>query len=653
MIAPHHPGPETQTTETQATEPGALAVRSMEKAALLLAGGSSASHRVPRRHVSAEQLQKNAHLFTRVAHQRMLDINVLLRTAQDQETANTHNVEIVCSGTHQEDRRRMLEKFRFVPIENGIGGRLSTLPTPLSTWPQRTEVPCWNCEETFETPPLTLPLCLEPKFGVFRVEGIFCNFRCALRFAHDRYFRSPLFSDIVNMAKNVAHIYFGIPMDTLYAVQPAPDPKKTLRKYNPVSGLSIEEYRDPDLCARSAPLHDPPFLSYAAVLEANSQRYQELKQQGAEKRARTQINPTTQSIVVHVGEDVALSDSALSNLRRPSEAPMPLPAVPVSNEQTQRLRDAVSTVHKMSSNDLSMLTPGVRRIVCADIKKGYGSCYFDEKMSQAEQGDTAVGTLRIPLHGEPHESPPASAPAKATKTAKTAKTMKTTITAITATNASRPNALAAADLVGSSAAVAATDLRVSSADSVSLVEPTAAAPDTCSDPKPARQTAAAVAAVASKGAKGSSKAGTATKGASSKLTTPKASTALAPAMAPALEPVLAPALEPVPAPALEPVPAPALEPVPAPAIMEPVPAPAIMEPVPVPAIMEPVPVPAIMEPVLVPALAPALEPTLGMIGGTEAVQYTAAPETAAPTTTKPVTKRAAKKRPAPLVSDGV
>jgi len=330
--------------------------------ALVQSGATAAFHRVTRKVATPEEMRKNAHLFTRVAQQRMLDIHVLLRSAQP--SSASRNVEIVCSNAH---RTRASARWRQIAMQS-VGPRVATVPVPMSQWPRSTQIPCWTCEETFDTPPMPLVLSFEPKFGVFRIEGLFCNVRCMLWHAHSRYGKSAMYADIVHMSKNIAHLYFDIPMSHLYGVLPAPDPKKTLRKYQPDGGLSVEEYRDARFVARAAPVQEPPFLSFSVVLEATSAR---------------ERDPTTNARVVNAGEESSTMDPSLAGMKRPIGAvSVAVAGTHQRDERTQQLSEAMNVLTTLPDAHLGRLPAGVRRVIRADKEKHYGTSELPQTVAE-------------------------------------------------------------------------------------------------------------------------------------------------------------------------------------------------------------------------------------------------------------------------------
>jgi len=325
------------------------------QAALVSSGVTPAQSRAVRKCATPEEMARSAHLFARVAQQRMLDINGRLRSAQPGSAAR--NGEIVCSGAHRAGAAR---RWRQIAMQS-IGPRAASVPVPMTAWPRSSEIPCWTCEERFDSPPMPLVLSFEPKFGVFRIEGLFCNVRCMLWHAHVRYSRTPMYADIVNMSKNIAHLYFGIPMTELYGVLPAPDPKKTLRKYQPEGGLSIEQYRDQRFVARAAPEQEPPFLSFAVVLEAA----------GASTR-----DPATGARVIMTGEENSTVDPSLVGVKRPLDRDVALAGVPMRDERTGEVTRALTLLTQLPDAQLGRQSAAVRRVIRADKDKGYGHAEF-------------------------------------------------------------------------------------------------------------------------------------------------------------------------------------------------------------------------------------------------------------------------------------
>ena len=149
---------------------------------------------------------------------------------------------------------------------------LTTLPICDKEWHNQTNIPCWNCEEAFTTVPLAIPLSIEPKMETYHVKGNFCSVPCALRYIYTEYYHSSKYNDIVAMFLNICRTIFEIKFPKGYSLRIPPNPKEVLKKYNPKTGITLEEYRDVDFLVGDTPIYNPPFISSGIVLQANIHR---------------------------------------------------------------------------------------------------------------------------------------------------------------------------------------------------------------------------------------------------------------------------------------------------------------------------------------------------------------------------------------------
>lgn len=144
---------------------------------------------------------------------------------------------------------------------------LQTLPICDSNWPTKTDIPCWNCEETFSTIPLTIPISLEPKMMVYKVKGNLCSIQCGLRYIYTEYRNSSQYQSVIAMFMEVCRRVFAIPIERGYNLRIPPNPKEVLLKYNPGSGITIDEYRSLDFLVGNNPISNPPFISTGLILQ--------------------------------------------------------------------------------------------------------------------------------------------------------------------------------------------------------------------------------------------------------------------------------------------------------------------------------------------------------------------------------------------------
>ena len=316
------------------------------ESALELAEGVAPVVRTGRPEASAEQFAQAADRFVRKMNPRLLD-------ARAMALAGPPTVEVA-------PRLMPVGPMRAI-------GRPSTGIRQMQTWPNRTELPCWNCEEGFDTTPLPLVKSHEPKLGMFTVEGNFCSLECILRHATDRYGRAPQFADMIMLTKTVLHLDFGLDPAQMRARTAAPDPKKTLARYNPEGGLTVAEYRRGWLSADCpVPLQEPPFLSYGVVLLGVGGPV-------------AGVNPSSGNLVVlpSAGQDSLEQDRRVLGRKRPAGVAFKVPgSASLDGPEVERIRNAMATVRGISDADLANLPANVARVVRADLEKGFGVARF-------------------------------------------------------------------------------------------------------------------------------------------------------------------------------------------------------------------------------------------------------------------------------------
>ena len=101
-------------------------------------------------------------------------------------------------------------------------------------WPEKTNVWCWHCCHSFETPPCFVPTLWDTKRDRLKYFGVFCSWSCAKTYNSDMRdcksgFRSQLMTSIVRtLGGKTIHI------------NPAP-PKQALKVFG--GYLTISEFR--------------------------------------------------------------------------------------------------------------------------------------------------------------------------------------------------------------------------------------------------------------------------------------------------------------------------------------------------------------------------------------------------------------------------
>ena len=131
---------------------------------------------------------------------------------------------IFLKGVNKDDYREVEDQFDQLLLESTVNNELCTtemvykeLPplfTSLENWPTSTNLHCWNCECTFTTRPIFIPLHIKGNSnGLWdmNTHGTFCSFSCAARYIKD--FMDPaIFTNLFHLyqifnQKEVKYIY--------------------------------------------------------------------------------------------------------------------------------------------------------------------------------------------------------------------------------------------------------------------------------------------------------------------------------------------------------------------------------------------------------------------------------------------------------------
>ena len=170
-------------------------------------------------------------------------------------------VEVVCSSS-----RRRMDHFAKYQCYRLFSHTLTLDPTPLSSWPQHTDVHCWNCCHQFDTVPVSIPRSTTSisKKSYYEVYGVFCSLNCAKKsllenHSHDQ---QQLLMQLNELCVNV----YGMDTDSVFNAKEAP-PRIFLKMFG--GHMDIEEYRSKSVNVRTV-LVTPPFVSHAMVLEEHS-----------------------------------------------------------------------------------------------------------------------------------------------------------------------------------------------------------------------------------------------------------------------------------------------------------------------------------------------------------------------------------------------
>lgn len=225
-------------------------------------------------------------------------------------------VEIVCSSS----RRRMDHSAAYKSYRL-LSHTLTVDPTPVPSWPQTTDVHCWNCCHGFSGVPISIPRSTEVinSKQFHEVYGVFCSLNCAKKYllekdTHDK-------QDLLMQLNVLCVDVFGMTPDQVFNAKEAP-PRMFLKMFG--GHMDVEEYREKSLSTRTL-LVTPPFVSHAMLLEEHS---------GQKGHQPSSVVTTPVAPVI---EPLREGQHELRGLRRPTN---PLPVPPNQNTPTESRFDA-------------------------------------------------------------------------------------------------------------------------------------------------------------------------------------------------------------------------------------------------------------------------------------------------------------------------
>lgn len=253
-------------------------------------------------------------------------------------------VEIVCSSS-----RRQMDHSSSHRCYRLFSNTLSIDPKPLPSWPEHTDVHCWNCCHTFSTVPVSIPRSSENiRTSYYEVYGVFCSLNCAKKYILDRntHDQQQLLMQLNEVCVNI----FGIKATDVLNAKEAP-PRNFLTMFG--GHLSIDEYRAMSITTRTV-LVTPPFVSHAMILEEHS---------GV-------VDPPSSNGEVCV-EPLREGQHELRGLRRPTR---PLPDVQVDEVDTLASRFGAFVDKKTGSPVRSNKRKKISKVM--DVEPGAGLSSF-------------------------------------------------------------------------------------------------------------------------------------------------------------------------------------------------------------------------------------------------------------------------------------
>ena len=117
-------------------------------------------------------------------------------------------------------------------IQHTVGGGGAKI---LTTWPESSNICCWNCTHDFKTKPVFLPYYFNERKKLFHTRGVFCSFGCLKRFNTDRNHGNSHISSLIS------YMYKIIQGEIRSGVHTSP-PVHCLKKFGGI--LTIAQYRE-------------------------------------------------------------------------------------------------------------------------------------------------------------------------------------------------------------------------------------------------------------------------------------------------------------------------------------------------------------------------------------------------------------------------
>lgn len=158
--------------------------------------------------------------------------------------ANSHYIPLTCFG---------------VPLCHDI--------TLMDEIPSSIDVPCWHCDEYFDSQPIIIPTGYDKKNNCIIGNGVACSAECA--WAHiENEIRNDeeLKQELVILLKIQMHnLGFDISKMRYFAL-----PRHVKKKYNPTFGITEKQYHKDNIVEQNQPLYKQHFSLLPQILEANA-----------------------------------------------------------------------------------------------------------------------------------------------------------------------------------------------------------------------------------------------------------------------------------------------------------------------------------------------------------------------------------------------
>ena len=170
-------------------------------------------------------------------------------------------VEVVCNSS----RRRMDHNAKYTSYRL-FSHTVSLDRAPMCSWPERTDLHCWNCCHPFDSVPVSIPrsTAMVDQRSYYEVYGVFCSLNCAKKHLLEQHSHDQ--QDLLMRLNELCVNVYGLDPESVFNAKEAP-PRIFLKMFG--GHLDIAAYREKSVHVRTV-LMTPPFVSHAMVLEEHS-----------------------------------------------------------------------------------------------------------------------------------------------------------------------------------------------------------------------------------------------------------------------------------------------------------------------------------------------------------------------------------------------
>jgi len=278
-------------------------------------------------------------------------------------------------------------------------------------WPSRSDLYCAHCAYPYGTVPLPVAIEFIPGMQAYRIESCVCQASCMLSYLNREFPNHPRLEDLKKINMRIYITEFGLNPEKVALMEPAPPPHLTLRGFTR-NGITIEEYRDPDLVASHTPLLRHPFVTGPVVLKANwsamlrgiardvilemrgvdtsRTRHVRRVEEGCEEQelrfGSLVHDPRTGVAVVSMAEMQRNMQSDIRFQRRPEASGIPYPPNVHMTSAFEGDRDHFATLSRpMSEEETRRLSQAMQRVRRSDAAKNFDRSLMQELMEELKR----------------------------------------------------------------------------------------------------------------------------------------------------------------------------------------------------------------------------------------------------------------------------